>query len=106
MKHRRAEPCPAVSIEDPDARGDGVTAALNHHLGVEVGSSSEAGAATQRLTGEGLATLTPGRRQQNRQGPESFAWRRERKAGHDSPSLRTMQPKLYCSVDADHCDPC
>ena len=50
-------PLKLVLIEDPDARGDGVTGALNH-LGVEVASSLEVGAATARLTGQGLATLT------------------------------------------------
>ncbi len=52
-----APPLKLVLIEDPDARGNGVTGALNH-LGVEVASSAEVGAATQRLTGQGLATLT------------------------------------------------
>jgi len=52
-----APPLKLVLIQDPDARGDGVHGALNH-LGVEVGSSAEVGAATQRLTGQGLATLT------------------------------------------------
>jgi catechol 2,3-dioxygenase-like lactoylglutathione lyase family enzyme len=50
-------PLKLVLIEDPDARGDGVTGALNH-LGVEVGTTAEVNAATQRLTGEGLDTLT------------------------------------------------
>lgn len=46
-----------VLIEDPAARGDGVTGALNH-LGVEVDSSAEVDAAAERLTGAGLETLT------------------------------------------------
>jgi len=50
-------PLKLVLIEDPDARGAGVAGALNH-LGVEVETSAEVGAATQRLTGQGLATLT------------------------------------------------
>jgi hypothetical protein len=37
--------------------GDGVTGALNH-LSVKVSRSAEVGAATERLTGQGLATLT------------------------------------------------
>jgi len=49
-------PLKLVLIEDPGARGTGVTGALNH-LGVEVPSSAEVGAATARLTGQGLATL-------------------------------------------------
>lgn len=52
-----APPLKLVLIEDPGARGDGVHGALNH-LGVEVPSSAEVAAATQRLTGQGLATLT------------------------------------------------
>ncbi len=50
-------PLKLVLIEDPNARGAGVAGALNH-LGVEVESSTEVGAATQRLTGQGLDTLT------------------------------------------------
>jgi catechol 2,3-dioxygenase-like lactoylglutathione lyase family enzyme len=50
-------PLKLVLIEDPTARGDGVTGALNH-LGVEVASSAEVNAASRRLTGEGLTTLT------------------------------------------------
>ena len=50
-------PLKLVLIEDPTARGDGVTGALNH-LGVEVSTSAQVGAAAQRLTGEGLATST------------------------------------------------
>jgi catechol 2,3-dioxygenase-like lactoylglutathione lyase family enzyme len=42
-----------VLIENPSARGAGVTGALNH-LGVEVVSSEEVHAATQRLADEGL----------------------------------------------------
>ena len=52
-----APPLKLVLIEDPQARGDGVAGALNH-LGVEVASTAQVGAATRRLTGEGLATLT------------------------------------------------
>ena len=37
--------------------GAGVTGALNH-LSVKVSRSAEVGAATERLTGQGLATLT------------------------------------------------
>jgi len=50
-------PLKLVLFEDRDARGDGVTGALNH-LGVEVATTGEVEAATERLTGEGLATLT------------------------------------------------
>ena len=50
-------PLKLVLIEDPTARGNGVTGALNH-LGVEVPTSEQVGAAAQRLTGEGLAPLT------------------------------------------------
>lgn len=50
-------PLKLVLIEDPAARGNGVAGALNH-LGVEVDSSAEVGAATGRLSGEGLDTLT------------------------------------------------
>jgi catechol 2,3-dioxygenase-like lactoylglutathione lyase family enzyme len=50
-------PLKLVLIEDPDARGSGVAGALNH-LGVEVESPAEVGAATARLSGEGLDTLT------------------------------------------------
>jgi catechol 2,3-dioxygenase-like lactoylglutathione lyase family enzyme len=46
-------PLKLVLIEDPSARGQGVTGALNH-LGVEVSSSEEVHAATQRLADEGL----------------------------------------------------
>jgi hypothetical protein len=46
-----------VLIENADARGAGVAGALNH-LGVEVESPAEVTGATQRLTGEGLDTLT------------------------------------------------
>jgi catechol 2,3-dioxygenase-like lactoylglutathione lyase family enzyme len=48
-------PLKLVLIENPLARGDGVTGALNH-LGVEVASPDEVRAATQRLADEGLAT--------------------------------------------------
>ncbi len=41
----------------PAERGTGTRGALNH-LGVEVASSSEVRAATGRLTGEGLATVS------------------------------------------------
>jgi catechol 2,3-dioxygenase-like lactoylglutathione lyase family enzyme len=50
-------PLKLVLIEDHGARGSGVAGALNH-LGVEVDSSAEVGAATRRLSGEGLETLT------------------------------------------------
>jgi catechol 2,3-dioxygenase-like lactoylglutathione lyase family enzyme len=50
-------PLKLVLIEDPNARGTGVAGALNH-LGVEVESATEVAAATGRLSGEGLATLT------------------------------------------------
>jgi len=52
-----APPLKLVLIEDPAARGDGLTGALNH-LGVEVPGSAQVGAATQRLAGQGLATVT------------------------------------------------
>ncbi|WP_035750509.1 ArsI/CadI family heavy metal resistance metalloenzyme [Parafrankia discariae] len=48
-------PLKLVLIENPDARGAGVAGALNH-LGVEVESSDEVGAATARLSGAGLDT--------------------------------------------------
>ncbi len=48
-------PLKLVLIENPLARGEGVTGALNH-LGVEVASPDEVRAATQRLADEGLAT--------------------------------------------------
>ena len=50
-------PLKLVLIESADARGTGVQGALNH-LGVEVSTPEEVGAATRRLTGEGLDTLT------------------------------------------------
>jgi catechol 2,3-dioxygenase-like lactoylglutathione lyase family enzyme len=50
-------PLKLVLIEDADARGSGVAGILNH-LGVEVDTPAEVGAATQRLTGAGLDTLT------------------------------------------------
>ena len=40
-------------IENPAARGDGLSGALSH-LGVEVESPEEVGAATRRLSAEGL----------------------------------------------------
>src|SRR4051795_7947257 len=46
-----------VLIENSDARGAGTAGALNH-LGVEVETSDDVSAATQRLTGEGLDTVT------------------------------------------------
>jgi len=48
-------PLKLVLIENPDARGSGVAGALNH-LGVEVESSEQVGAAAARLAGAGLAT--------------------------------------------------
>ena len=50
-------PLKLVLIEDPSARGSGVAGALNH-LGVEVDTSAEVGAATRRLDSQGLDTLT------------------------------------------------
>ncbi len=50
-------PLKLVLLEDADARGTGVAGALNH-LGVEVDSTDQVSAATRRLTGEGLDTLT------------------------------------------------
>ena len=50
-------PLKLVLIEDPAARGNGVAGALNH-LGVEVDRPAEVDAATRRLAGEGLETLT------------------------------------------------
>src|SRR4051794_29601954 len=46
-----------VLIENPDARGTGTAGALNH-LGVEVDTSDDVSAATRRLAGEGLDTVT------------------------------------------------
>jgi catechol 2,3-dioxygenase-like lactoylglutathione lyase family enzyme len=46
-----------VLIESSDARESGVSGALNH-LGVEVADPAEVTAASRRLTGEGLETLT------------------------------------------------
>jgi catechol 2,3-dioxygenase-like lactoylglutathione lyase family enzyme len=46
-------PLKLVLIENPSARGEGVTGALNH-LGVEVDSPEEVRAATRRLAGHGL----------------------------------------------------
>src|SRR5687767_14398568 len=48
-------PLKLVLIEDPAARGEGVTGALNH-LGVEVASTEDVSAASRRLAAEGLAT--------------------------------------------------
>jgi catechol 2,3-dioxygenase-like lactoylglutathione lyase family enzyme len=48
-------PLKLVLIENPEARGEGVTGALNH-LGVEVFSTDEVQQATERLTSEGLLT--------------------------------------------------
>jgi catechol 2,3-dioxygenase-like lactoylglutathione lyase family enzyme len=48
-------PLKLVLIENPAARGEGVTGALNH-LGVEVASSQEVHAAAKRLTDHGLDT--------------------------------------------------
>ena len=50
-------PLKLVLLEVPESRGFGVEGALNH-LGVEVDTTDEVGAATRRLTGEGLDTLT------------------------------------------------
>ena len=47
-------PLKLVLIENPDARGAGVTGALNH-LGVEVETPEEVQAATVRLAGQGLS---------------------------------------------------
>jgi catechol 2,3-dioxygenase-like lactoylglutathione lyase family enzyme len=46
-------PLKLVLIENPDARGDGVSGALNY-LGVEVTGPEDVRAATARLAGEGL----------------------------------------------------
>jgi catechol 2,3-dioxygenase-like lactoylglutathione lyase family enzyme len=48
-------PLKLVLIEDPAARGEGVSGALNH-LGVEVSSTDDVSAASRRLAAEGLAT--------------------------------------------------
>lgn len=48
-------PLKLVLIENPLARGGGVTGALNH-LGVEVASAEEVRVAAQRLADEGLET--------------------------------------------------
>ena len=48
-------PLKLVLIENPAARGEGVTGALNH-LGVEVATPGEVQEAIGRLAGEGLAT--------------------------------------------------
>ena len=48
-------PLKLVLIENATARGDGVNGALNH-LGIEVPTPEEVGAASLRLSGEGLAT--------------------------------------------------
>ncbi|SRR5579872_539141 len=49
-------PLKLVLIESADARGTGVTGALNH-LGVEVEDPSKVAQASGRLSGEGLETL-------------------------------------------------
>ena len=48
-------PLKLVLLESADARGSGTAGALNH-LGVEVGTTDEVGAATTRLADAGLAT--------------------------------------------------
>ena len=48
-------PLKLVLLESADARGSGPAGALNH-LGVEVGTTDEVGAATTRLADAGLAT--------------------------------------------------
>src|SRR5579884_4095777 len=48
-------PLKLVLIENPAARGSGVDGALNH-LGVEVETPAEVGAASARLSGQGMAT--------------------------------------------------
>lgn len=48
-------PLKLVLVEEPHARGSGVAGALNH-LGVEVLTPEEVGAATRRLDAAGLAT--------------------------------------------------
>jgi catechol 2,3-dioxygenase-like lactoylglutathione lyase family enzyme len=48
-------PLKLVLIENPAARGGGVTGALNH-LGIEVTTPQEVQAAIGRLSGEGLST--------------------------------------------------
>ena len=48
-------PLKLVLIENPVARGSGVTGALNH-LGVEVSTPLEVQEAVERLSGEGLST--------------------------------------------------
>jgi len=50
-------PLKLVLIENADARGAGVTGALNH-LGVEVETVEEVAASQGRLTDDGLATAT------------------------------------------------
>ena len=50
-------PLKLVLLEDGEARGHGTQGALNH-LGVEVEDPEQVQAATRRLTGEGLETLT------------------------------------------------
>jgi len=50
-------PLKLVLLESADARGTGVTGALNH-LGVEVQDTAEVAAATDRLVGDGMATRT------------------------------------------------
>ena len=48
-------PLKLVLIETPEGRGSGMGGALNH-LGVEMQDSEEVGRATNRLSGDGLAT--------------------------------------------------
>ncbi|HEY1650871.1 MAG TPA: ArsI/CadI family heavy metal resistance metalloenzyme [Acidimicrobiales bacterium] len=48
-------PLKLVLIEQPDARGIGVTGALNH-LGVEVESADEVAGSAARMSGQGMAT--------------------------------------------------
>ena len=50
-------PLKLVLIETADARASGVAGALNH-LGVEVPDAADVAAASRRLTGQGLDTLT------------------------------------------------
>ena len=52
-----APPLKLVLLEGSDGRSAGVQGALNH-LGVEVAESADVQAATRRLTGEGLDTLS------------------------------------------------
>jgi len=52
-------PLKLVLLEDVEARGTGVVGALNH-LGVEVETTGEVAAATDRLSDDGLDTVTEG----------------------------------------------